>query len=32
MSTTLHGDHPITRPDAHVHLGVFFQNVNHTTV
>jgi len=32
MSTTLHGDHPITRPDAHVHLGVFFQGVNHTTV
>lgn len=24
--------HPITRPDAHVHFGVFFQGVNHTTV
>lgn len=25
-------DHPITRPDAEVHFGVFFQGVNHTTV
>jgi len=24
--------HPITRPDAEVHLGVFFQGVNHTTI
>jgi FMN-dependent oxidoreductase (nitrilotriacetate monooxygenase family) len=24
--------HPITRPDAEVHFGVFFQGVNHTTV
>ncbi len=32
MSTTLNGSHPIVRPDAHVHLGVFFQGVNHTTV
>ncbi|MFF2269123.1 NtaA/DmoA family FMN-dependent monooxygenase [Cellulosimicrobium cellulans] len=32
MSTTLNGNHPIVRPDAHVHFGVFFQGVNHTTV
>ena len=24
--------HPVTRPDAQVHFGVFFQGVNHTTV
>ncbi|ARU51969.1 F420-dependent methylene-tetrahydromethanopterin reductase [Cellulosimicrobium cellulans] len=32
MSTTLNGNHPIVRPEAHVHFGVFFQGVNHTTV
>jgi FMN-dependent oxidoreductase (nitrilotriacetate monooxygenase family) len=25
-------EYPITRPDAQVHFGVFFQGVNHTTV
>jgi FMN-dependent oxidoreductase (nitrilotriacetate monooxygenase family) len=25
-------DHPLTRPDAQVHFGVFFQGVNHTTI
>jgi FMN-dependent oxidoreductase (nitrilotriacetate monooxygenase family) len=25
-------DHPIARPDAQVHFGVFFQGVNHTTI
>ncbi|WP_454048576.1 NtaA/DmoA family FMN-dependent monooxygenase [Cellulomonas sp. Marseille-Q8402] len=29
---TAHTEPPITRPDAEVHLGVFFQGVNHTTV
>lgn len=29
---TQQDQHPITRPDAQVHLGVFFQGVNHTTV
>jgi FMN-dependent oxidoreductase (nitrilotriacetate monooxygenase family) len=25
-------EHPLTRPDAQVHFGVFFQGVNHTTI
>lgn len=27
-----HPDHPVTRPAAQVHFGVFFQGVNHTTI
>jgi FMN-dependent oxidoreductase (nitrilotriacetate monooxygenase family) len=26
------GDERVSRPDAHVHFGVFFQGVNHTTI